>query len=158
VAKKDIGQIVAEFLTPLLEGKGIELVDVEYVRERNWVLRLYIDKEGGVDLADCGAVSEEAGAFLDEKDLIPGQYLLEVSSPGIDRVIKKDKDFVRFAGSKVDVKLFAPLMVVGKETKTFEAKLKGLTEAGEIALTAEDGEEITLDREKLAQVRLHFEF
>lgn len=158
MAKKDIGQLVENFLTPLLEAKGIELVDVEYVRERNWVLRLFIDKEGGVDLADCGAVSEEAGALLDEKDLIPGQYLLEVSSPGIDRAIKKEKDFLRFAESKVDVKLFAPLLIGNKETKSFTATLKGLTEAGEISLSLEDGSELALSRDKAAQVRLHFEF
>lgn len=156
MARKDIGQAVEAFLDPLLAEKGMELVDVEYVRERNWVLRLYIDKEGGVDLSDCQAVSEAAGALLDEKDLIPGNYLLEVSSPGVDRVIKKDRDFKRFAGQDVDVKLFAPLDAGKKETKAFTAKLGGLLEDGRIGFVLEDGSERAVERDKVSQIRLHF--
>lgn len=158
MAHKDIERAVEDMLTPKLEAEGIEIVDVEYVRERNWVLRLYIDKEGGVDLADCQKVSEEAGAFLDEKDLIPDNYMLEVSSPGVERVIKKDKDFLRFAGSDVDVKLFAPMALGTKTEKAFTAKLNGLSEDGAVALTLEDGTEMAIPKEKITQVRLHFTF
>ena len=98
MGRKEIEKAVETLLEPCLEKEGIELVDVEYVRERDWILRIFIDKEGGVDLNDCQHISEEAGALLDEKDLIAGNYLLEVSSPGIDRILKKDKDFRRFAG------------------------------------------------------------
>ncbi len=158
MAHKDIERAVEDMLTPRLEAEGIEIVDVEYVRERNWILRLYIDKEGGVDLSDCQTVSEEAGRLLDEKDLIPDNYMLEVSSPGVERVIKKDKDFLRFAGSDVDVKLFAPLIEGKKETKNFTAKLKGLTEEKAIVLVMEDGNEVVLPKDKVSQVRLHFTF
>ncbi len=158
MAHKDIERAVEDMLTPKLEAEGIEIVDVEYVRERNWVLRLYIDKEGGVDLADCQKVSEEAGALLDEKDLIPDNYMLEVSSPGVERVIKKDKDFLRFAGSDVDVKLFAPLIEGRKDTKNFTAALKGLTEDGAVALTLQDGTDVAVPKDKITQVRLHFTF
>lgn len=158
MAHKDIEQAVEDMLTPRLEAEGIEIVDVEYVRERNWILRLYIDKEGGVDLTDCQTVSEEAGRLLDEKDLIPDNYMLEVSSPGVERVIKKDKDFLRFAGSDVDVKLFAPLVEGKKETKNFTAKLKGLSGEKAIVLVMEDGNEVALPKDKVSQVRLHFTF
>lgn len=158
MAHKDIEAAAEALLAPALEAEGMEIVDVEYVRERNWILRLYIDKEGGVDLNDCQKVSEEAGRILDEKDLIPGNYLLEVSSPGVDRVIKKDRDFARFAGSEVDVKLFAPLAPGDAKSKAFTAVLEGLAEDGCIALRREDGESLRLERSKVSQIRLHFSF
>lgn len=158
MARKDLERAVAELLeAPLAEG-GFELVDVEYVRERNWILRLYVDKAGGVDLSDCREASETAGAILDEKDLIPGNYMLEVSSPGIDRVIKKDKDIVKFTGEAVDVKLFAPLVEGQKETKNFTAVLGGLSESGEMQLTPEGREPVSISKEKIAQMRLHVTF
>lgn len=109
MARRKIEEAVEKLLEPVLEKDGLELVDVEYVRERNWILRVFIDKVGGVGLDDCQAASEKAGSLLDEKDLIPDNYMLEVSSPGLDRVLKKDKDFIRYTGEDVDVKLFAPL-------------------------------------------------
>lgn len=156
MAHKAIEEAVEALLEPILDADGIELVDVEYVRERNWILRIFIDKEGGVDLADCQSISEKAGEILDEKDIIPDNYMLEVSSPGLDRVLKKDKDFRRYAGSDVDVKLFAPLEEAGG--KAFTAHLEGLTEEGDLALTLDDGKEIALHRDKISQVRLHFSF
>lgn len=157
MAHKDIEEAVEKVLEPILESDGIEVVDVEYVRERNWILRIYIDKEGGVDLNDCQVISEKAGAILDEKDLIPDNYMLEVSSPGLDRVLKKDKDFIRYADSDVDVKLFAPLD--GKKgAKAFTAHLEGLAEDGSLRLTLESGDSLLLSRDKISQVRLHFSF
>ena len=144
MARRDVEEAVEKLLEPGLEREGLELVDVEYVRERNWILRIYIDKEGGVDLNDCQA------------DLIPDNYMLEVSSPGLDRVLKKDKDFIRYTGEDVDVKLFAPLE--GKKgVKSFTAKLLGLAEDGALLLKTEEGE-ISLSRDKISQVRLHFSF
>lgn len=156
MARRDVEEAVEKLLEPKLESEGLELVDVEYVRERNWILRIYIDKEGGVDLNDCQTVSETAGALLDEEDLIPDNYMLEVSSPGLDRVLKKDKDFIRYTGEDVDVKLFAPLE--GKKgVKAFTAKLLGLGEDGSLLLETEEGN-ISLSRDKISQVRLHFSF
>ncbi len=158
MARKETEQAVAALLDGPLSEAGFELVDVEYVRERNWILRLYVDKEGGVDLSDCREASEVAGAILDEKDLIPGNYMLEVSSPGMDRVIKKDKDIVKFSGEAVDVKLFAPLVEGVKETKVFTAVLGGLSEAGEVVLTPEGRETVSVSKDKIAQMRLHVTF
>ena len=164
MARRDVEEAVEKLLEPGLEREGLELVDVEYVRERNWILRIYIDKEGGVDLNDCQTVSEKAGMLLDEADLIPDNYMLEVSSPGLDRVLKKDKDFIRYTGEDVDVKLFAPLEgklfapLEGKKgVKSFTAKLLGLAEDGALLLKTEEGE-ISLSRDKISQVRLHFSF
>lgn len=158
MARKDVERAVDELLTVPLSDAGFELVDVEYVRERNWILRLYVDKAGGVDLSDCREASETAGAILDEKDLIPGNYMLEVSSPGIDRVIKKDKDIVKFAGEAVDVKLFVPLVEGRKETKNFTAVLGGLSKTGDVILTPEGKESVSVSKDKIAQMRLHVVF
>ncbi|MDE8715141.1 ribosome maturation factor RimP, partial [Veillonella atypica] len=92
-----------------MAGSNLELVDVVYVRERYWYLRVYLDKPGGVDLDDCKMVSEKLSAALDEKDPIAENYLLEESSPGLDRVLKKDKEFIRYNGRDVDIQLFKPI-------------------------------------------------
>ena len=127
----------------------IELVDVEYVKERDWYLRVFIDKKGGVDLEDCQKFSECLGSILDNESIISGSYILEVSSPGLDRVLKKERDFVRENGKEVDISFYAP--VDGKKSLT--GTLKGY-----------DGKFIKLDKmepiamEKVAQVRLHVNF
>ena len=100
---------VESLMAEILAGTNFELVDVEYVKERDWYLRVFVDKDGGIDLDDCQAISEQLSARLDQVDIIGGTYILEVSSPGIDRILKKDKDFVREAGKVVDVTLYAPL-------------------------------------------------
>ena len=98
-----------EIADSLLRDEGLELVDLEYRREgRRWVLRLFIDKEGGVTVEDCATVSRELGDILDAKDAVPEAYVLEVSSPGLNRRVRKRKDFSRFAGRKVEVRLTAP--------------------------------------------------
>ena len=156
MGRKEIELETERLLEPALKQLGIELIDVEYVRERNWILRVFIDKEGGVDLNDCQQISEKAGELLDEADLISANYMLEVSSPGLDRVLKKDKDFLRYAGEEVDVKLFAPLKVVGG-VKAFTAVLDGLSDDGQIRLIFQD-KTITLGKDKISQIRIHFSF
>lgn len=139
---------VETLMSEILSGTEFELVDVEYVKERDWYLRVFVDKPGGIDLDDCQTLSEQLSARLDESDIISGAYILEVSSPGIDRILKKDKDFVREAGKIVDVTLYAPLD--GK--KIFTGELKGRDEN---FLNLKD---ISLPRDKVAQVRLHMDF
>lgn len=156
MGRKEIESEVERLLEPALEEIGIELVDVEYVRERNWILRIFIDKEGGVDLNDCQKISEKAGELLDEADLISDNYMLEVSSPGLDRVLKKDKDFLCHAGEEVDVKLFAPLEEVSG-VKAFTAVLEGLSADGQIMLTLQ-GRSVILAKDKVSQIRIHFSF
>ena len=141
---------VESFMAEILAGTYYELVDVEYVKEgRDWFLRVFVDKTGGIDLDDCQTLSEKLSAKLDAADIIGGAYILEVSSPGIDRILKKDKDFVREAGKVVDVTLYAPLD--GK--KFFVGELESRDEK---FLYVKDV--APLPREKIALVRLHIDF
>ena len=140
---------VENLMQEILDGTDFELVDVEFVKERDWYLRVFVDKVGGIDLDDCQMLSEKLGEILDKDPIIENAYILEVSSPGIDRVLKKDKDFLREVGKKVDVTLYAP--VDGE--KFFVGELKGRDEK---FLYLENFD--PLPREKIAQVRLHLDF
>ena len=140
---------VESLMSEILAGTDFELVDVEYVKERDWYLRVFVDKTGGIDLDDCQSLSERLGEKLDAADIINGAYILEVSSPGIDRILKKDKDFIREAGKIVDVTLYAPL----NGEKIFVGELEGRDEK---FLRLKDME--PLPREKVALVRLHIDF
>jgi ribosome maturation factor RimP len=101
---------VTESVTPVLDEMGFELVDIEYLSQYGrWVLRIYADKEGGITLDECARVSREVGNFLDVKDIIPNEYVLEVSSPGLNRPLKKEKDFERAIGKNVKIKMVAPI-------------------------------------------------
>ena len=139
---------VWEMAESLLAGSGVELVDVEYIKEKDRYLRVFIDKPEGIGIEDCQSLSERLEKLLDERDVIPEQYILEVSSPGLDRVLKKPRDFERERGKQVDVSLYEPMdgekLVVGT--------LAGFDGA---ALTLEGREPIP--KEKIAQVRLHIE-
>jgi ribosome maturation factor RimP len=116
-------QEVREIIEPILESQGFELVDLEYQREsQGWVLRIYLDREGGVSLDDCAGVSHEVGAILEVKDLIPSAYILEVSSPGLTRPLKKPEDFNRFRNQMVKIKLCEPL----EGRRNFKGTLLGL--------------------------------
>ena len=110
MAARQVEESVEEIVAGLLEGQDvIELVDVEYVKERDWYLRVFIDREGGIEIDDCQNLSERLEEELDKRDIIPDSYILEVSSPGLDRVLKKDRDFQREMGKTVDVSLYAPM-------------------------------------------------
>ena len=105
-----IERMVADMVTPFLVREGFELVDVEYVEEGgNRYLRVYVDKEGGIDIDECGVISEFLSAELDKKDPIPDAYILEVSSPGAERPLKKPEDFRRAVGKHVYVKTLEPV-------------------------------------------------
>lgn len=110
----EIEKLVSGMAEEILQGTDISLVDVEYVREKDWYLRIYIDKPGGIEIDDCQMVSEKLTEILDARDPIRDKYYLEVSSPGIDRPLKKDKDFESFYGKKVDIIIFCAL---GKEQR-----------------------------------------
>lgn len=102
--------ITEELVKPILEEESLELVDIEFVKESgNWFLRVYIDKPGGVDIEDCGRVSEKLGKKLDEKDPISQPYFLEVSSPGAERPLKKENDFKRAVGKRVHIETVEPI-------------------------------------------------
>ena len=141
---------VEKHLLPLMEEHGFELVDVEYVKEAGtWYLRAYIDKEGGVTIDDCEVVSKAVEVVLDEKDPISQMYILEVSSPGIDRPLKKDSDFVKYAGEIVDIKLYK----AENGAKEFQGALKGL-ENNIVTITDESGNAFSFDRKAIASIRL----
>jgi ribosome maturation factor RimP len=108
--QKQIEQQLEELAETLISAEGMELVDMEYRREgRRWVLRLFVDKQGGVTVDDCAYISRQLGDYLDVKDIIPQAYVLEVSSPGLNRRIRKKEDFERYAGHKVQLRLVSPL-------------------------------------------------
>jgi len=107
--KKVIEKVTA-IAEPLLDAEGMELVDIEYRKEQvGWVLRLFIDKEQGITLNDCTTISRELGNLLDVKDSVPHSYHLEISSPGLNRPLKKEKDLLRFRGKKVRIKTAHPI-------------------------------------------------
>lgn len=153
MAKEKIETVVEKLTDDIIKDSGLELVDVEYVKERDWYLRVFLDKQGGMELEDCQWVSEKLEAKLDELDLIRDSYYLEVSSPGLDRPLKKDKDFLRHAGEKVEVHTFAPLD--GK--KLLVGTLVGLDDSGHIQITI-DGKDMIIPKDKVSQVRLYLEF
>lgn len=128
---KKVTEVVEELALPILEELQLELVEVEYVKEgKNWFLRVYIDKETGVDLEDCGKTSEKLSEKLDEVDPIPQIYFLEVSSPGAERPLKKEKDFLNAIGKNVYIKTYEPIL----DEKEFEG-----------IMTSFDGNEVTLE-------------
>lgn len=143
-----------ERLRPALERivdfAGMELVHVEaHPESGGLVLRLYIDREGGVTLDDCATVSRQISAQLDLEDPIPGHYTLEVSSPGLDRPLVKDRDFERFAGNPVRIETAAPL----QGRRHFRGRL-GRLEGGMVRLALEDGSEVSIPRELVTRARL----
>ena len=148
---KHIEEAVEAIVQEIVQDSNLEVVDVEYVKDRDWYLRVYLDKEGGIEIDDCQRVSETLEQILDEKDLLTEAYILEVSSPGLDRVLKKARDFEREQGKSVDVTFYAP--VDGK--KTWVGTLTGYDPGKNVI--ALDGEK-ELPLEKIAQVRLHIDF
>jgi len=140
---------IEQYAEPLLRGMGLELVEVQYRREGyGWVLRLFIDREQGVSLDDCAAVSRAISTWLDVEDLIEHAYHLEVSSPGLERPLKKIEDFQRFAGKKAKVKL--------KEPRDGQKVFIGILEqvSGEQVTLLADGKPVTILFEEIARARL----
>ena len=144
-----VTDVVAALAAPVVEGCGCTLWDVEYVKEAGeWYLRLYIDKEGGVSINDCEAVSRPVSDLLDEADPIPDSYLFEVSSAGLDRALKKPEHFEKCMGQQVDVRLYRPQ----DGQKEFTGALTGYQD-GDVLV---DGRRF--EKKDVAQVRLHVIF
>jgi ribosome maturation factor RimP len=122
---KEISDRVRVIAEPILSNEGVELVEIEYRREsKGWVLRLYVDKEKGVTLDDCTCISQEVGRSLDVEDFISTPYTLEVSSPGLTRPLKKEKDFMKYRNHMIKVKTFDPI----ENRRQFKGKLLGVSE------------------------------
>ena len=151
MSKGTVTQIVTKIITPLLDENKFELVDVEFVKEGpHRYLRVYIDKDGGISLDDCQMVSVFLNAELDRIDPIEENYYLEVSSPGIERLLKKDTDFERFAGKKVQAKLYQTI----NGQKIIVGELVGLEKNFILIKGDLSGETISIPKEKAAQVKL----
>lgn len=152
--KKSIETTIEEMVAKITDPRGFEIVDVEYVKEAGeYYLRIFLDKEGGISLNDCEAVSRELSEVLDVKDPIKDNYFLEVSSPGLDRPLKKDKDFVRYQGRDVEIKLYKPM----NGSKQFEGELVGLTEENNIKVIIDENE-VEFSKKEVALVRLAIKF
>lgn len=150
MAKKDIyEQKATELLTPIVEKQGVEIYDVEYVEEAgDWILRAYIDKEGGVTIDDCEAVSRKFSDALDEVDFIEDAYILEVSSPGLGRTLKKDSHLQKSIGQEVELKTYKPI----ERKKEFTGVLKGFD--AENVTVEIDEKEVSFPRKDIAVIKL----
>ncbi|MGP1612402.1 MAG: ribosome maturation factor RimP [Catonella sp.] len=153
--KREIYEKKAETLIlPIITKNNYELVDVEFVKEgSNWYLRAYVDKEGGFTVNDCEKVSREFSDLLDEEDFIEESYILEVSSPGLGRPLKKDKDFERSLGEEVEVKLYKAI----EEQKEFSGTLDAYDEMT-VTLEFENDIKKTFERKNIALIRLAVDF
>jgi ribosome maturation factor RimP len=162
VSQETIPERVRGLLLPILDDLNLELVEIEFRREgRNWSLRVFIDKPGGITLDDCAEVSHQLGAVLDVEEIIETSYRLEVSSPGLDRPLKTDRDFERFQGKMIKVKTWEMLDPDGRGhlRKTFTGELLGL-ENGRVRIRQTDkkGGVVELPLEGIAKANLELDF
>lgn len=155
MSKRDIyEQKTEELVIPIIESNRFELIDVEYIKELgNWYLRIYIDKLGGITVDDCEIVSRALGDELDEKDFIEDAYILEVSSPGLGRPLKKEKDLERHLGAEVDVKTYKPI----EKQKEFNGILEAY-DKDSISLRFDEENTMRLLRADIALIRLAINF
>ena len=144
---------VERFARPILDDMGLELVEIQFKQESGWILRLFIDQEGGVNIDDCASVSRQISAYLEVEDVIRHAYTLEVSSPGIERPLKGVEDYIRFTGRRIRIKLREPV----NEQYVFLGDLKAVDkEGGNITLVADDSkdEQMLIDLETVVRARL----
>ena len=147
-------QKTEELILPVLERYHFELIDVEYVKEGSiWYLRAYIDKEGGITVNDCEAVAREMNLLLDELDYIEGSYTFEVSSPGLGRPLKKEKDFIRNLGKDVEIRTYRPI----RHAKEFRGRLSAYDNQT-VSIVTEEEEELTFARSEIALIRQALDF
>lgn len=143
-----------KILLPITEDAGVEIYDVEYVKEgSDWYLRAYIDKGGGVTIEDCEKVSRAVSEVMDREDFIPDTYILEVSSPGLGRALKKDKHLARSMGEEVEIRTYKPI----EKQKEFSGILRDF-DAESITIEPEEGTNIKFARSDVALIRLALDF
>lgn len=152
--REEYEQRAEALILPIVTEQNFELVDVEYVKEgSNWYLRAYIDKEGGITVDDCEVVSRAFSDKLDQEDFIEDPYILEVSSPGLGRPLKKEKDYVRSMGKKLELRTFRSI----DRQKEFYGILTAYDE-DTVTIEPEDGQTMTFQKKDLALIRLAFDF
>jgi len=152
--KQEYEQRTESLILPILNKNQFELVDVEYVKEGgSWYLRAYIDKEGGITVDDCEAVAREMNPILDEEDYVEGAYIFEVSSPGLLRPLKKERDYVRNMGRLIEIRTYRPV----SHEKEFYGILKAYDDKS-VTITKEDGEDLVFGKQDIALIRQAFDF
>lgn len=143
-----------ELLAPIIERMNFELVDVEYVKEGGtWYLRAYIDKEGGITVNDCEAVAREMNEILDREDYVENSYVFEVSSPGLGRPLKKEKDYIRSMGKELEIRTYRAI----NREKEFYGTLTAYDETT-VTIEQENGDSLTFEKKDIALIRLAFDF
>ena len=148
MAENKIAKTVRELAEPVCEELGYELVDVEYLKEaNNWYLRIYIDKPDGISIDDCEQVSKRMDDIIEQRNIISSQYLFEVCSPGLDRPLKTERDFIKYKGEIVEIKLYEPI----DGSKEYQGELLG-KENGIISIS-ENGKIYNFDENKIALIR-----
>lgn len=141
-----------QLIQPLIDANNFELVDVEYIKEgSDWYLRVYIDKEGGITVDDCELISRLFNDILDREDYIDDEYIFEVSSPGLTRPLKKEKDYARSVGKLIDIKLYKPI----EKCKEFTGVLKSY-DISTVTIALDDENEKTFEKSNIAMIRLAF--
>ncbi|PHS35286.1 MAG: ribosome maturation factor RimP [Alkaliphilus sp.] len=154
MGQNKVEKLVAQTVQPIVDAENIELVDVEFKKEGpSRYLRVFIDKESGISLDDCQLVSKQLSSKLDELDSIEESYFLEVSSPGLDRPLKKESDFTKYKGRIVELKLYKPI----EGSKMIEGELIGLFD-GKISIKLEDDKLLEIEKEQVALTRLGIKF
>lgn len=160
--KETIEAKTEELLKPIADSAGVKIYDVEYVKEASdYYLRCYIDKEGGVTIDDCETVSRAMSTKLDEDDFIGDAYILEVSSPGLGRTLKKDRHLSYSIGEEVEVKLFKPVEEGKNAPKMYVGFLKEFTADTvtiEVPVSEEELSDMVIDRKNIAVIRLTLDF
>ena len=152
--REEYEQKTEAILQPIVDRYGFELVDVEYVKEgSNWYLRAYIDKDGGIFVNDCELVLRELSDILDEQDFVEDSYILEVSSPGLLRPLKKEKDFKRSLSKEVEIRTFKKI----DKRKEFRGVLTAYDDKT-VTIIEDNDEELKLDRKDIALIHLAFDF
>jgi ribosome maturation factor RimP len=152
MSKEHVENLIEKLVQEIVANSVIELVDVEYIKEREWYLRIFLDKEGGIEIEDCHWVSEQLEDKLEKLDPIKESYYLEVSSPGLDRALRKDRDFVRHIGDEIEITTFTPI----NGQKHIVGRLNNLNN-GDISIDV-NGTEMKIPRNQTSQVRLHIDF
>lgn len=152
--KEDYERRTEELIQPIVDSYQFELVDVEYVKEgSDWYLRAYIDKEGGITVNDCELVARQMNEILDKEDYVEGSYIFEVSSPGLGRPLKKEKDYIRAMGKNLEIRTYRAI----NHEKEFYGILTAYDEQT-VTLTDDAGEQMVFDKKDIALIRLAFDF
>ncbi len=152
MGKGSVTESVEELVTPIINENRLELVDVEYKKEgKSWFLRIFIDKEGGVTVDDCSNVSRQIADLIEVEEIVPSSYTLEVSSPGLDRPLKKEKDFLRFKGQRAHVTTFTPI----DHQKNFKGTIRDFQ--NDVLFLEIDNRRVEIPKNLIAKARLEIE-